>query len=192
MVNHTCRCTLAAFLLLVAGICEARARLGETLEQCVARYGTPVAFDHGRKEEVKALASVTFKKGNVLIMTIILQGKCVCILYSKRGEGDKIEAWDDDDLTLLREFNNNGKETWAPIDKLQDAVAKEYRGLCEDFGLKLSEPASVRSDKQAFGQNYHDKQYCLFSQELLQFIHKERQGASGKEMDKKRKELEGL
>ncbi len=80
--------TILAFLVLFI-TSAAQARLGETFEQCVERYGTPVARD-----EAAGLAE--FQKGNFKITLHFFDGKSDTIDYKSTRplnlEPDEIAA----------------------------------------------------------------------------------------------------
>ena len=64
--------TFLIFLWLGAG---AQARIGETLEECIKRYGEPV-----QREETKTLI---FQKSGISINCGFREGRCVQITYQK-------------------------------------------------------------------------------------------------------------
>ncbi len=76
-----------AFLILLLGCCLARpraaqARLGETREECAARYGAPVAEVAAR---LQGAAGATFTKGDIRIRIEFVDGRAAFISFSRRG-----------------------------------------------------------------------------------------------------------
>lgn len=95
--------TLCAGLLLTG---SARARLGETLEQCTARYGAPVAETAGRLQGAK---SVSFSKAGIRVRVEFLEGKAAFVSFSKHGLSSE------DELQLLD--SNAGTQSWGPVEE---------------------------------------------------------------------------
>jgi len=85
--------------LLMLGI-SAKARIGETPAQCVARYGEPLSVD-------KETMTLGFQKQDIFIMCVFHEGKCVEVAF-KKTEADFSKA---EVETLL---NANGSE-WTSI-----------------------------------------------------------------------------
>ncbi len=87
----------------LVGTEAARARLGETREECVARYGAPVA-------EVPALlegaTGASFLKGEIRIRMEFLEGRAAFVSFSRRGLGQELRQ----ELLEL----NAGPLTWNP------------------------------------------------------------------------------
>ena len=63
---------LVAFLLLSQSVCQAR--LGDTMEQCVARYGQPVPAKDNSIPGGFRLAWITFQKNGYFIKSIFVNG----------------------------------------------------------------------------------------------------------------------
>jgi hypothetical protein len=80
----------------------ARARLGETLDQCIARYGVPVAETNGLMQGEK---SVSFAKAGIRVRIEFMNGKAAFLSFSKHG------LTQNDELQLLE--SNAGKQTWS-------------------------------------------------------------------------------
>ncbi|PTY01002.1 hypothetical protein DB346_15475 [Verrucomicrobia bacterium LW23] len=179
---------LALSLSLVVAITPARARLGETLEQCKARYGEPLgSSETGTKfEPLESCVTFGFKKGDVEIAAIFLRDKCVAISYQKRvAGGDGYETLDKDQLELLRAANTPPKTTWESIDQIARVLGQDYfRGLTS-LGFQLTAwPTDMRSDRLAFAQ-VRGKAYTFVSRELIEAIRKQ-------ELEQKLKDFEGL
>lgn len=70
--------TLALTLVLLASVPQiAQACLGETLEECTKRYGTPTAVDD-------ANGTASFIRNNLNITCYFYKGQCCLLEYSKR------------------------------------------------------------------------------------------------------------
>jgi len=93
--------SLCAGLLLTG---SASARLGETYEQCVARYGPPVAETAGLLQGAK---SVSFAKAGIRVRVEFLGGKAAFLSFSKHG------LTPDDELLLLD--SNAGVQVWSTV-----------------------------------------------------------------------------
>ncbi len=101
------RLILLLILLLPA---LAQARLGETHEQCVARYGSPTEeipdFAIG---SMKVLGSI-FQKDGLEIFAIFVDGRAIQVAYSRRPAADLPAA---QIQTLLTD--NAAGETWRVL-----------------------------------------------------------------------------
>ncbi|RYD38376.1 MAG: hypothetical protein EOP86_00975 [Verrucomicrobiaceae bacterium] len=95
-------------LLLTAG--PARARLGETREECIARYGQPVAETTGL---LQGAQSVSFAKAGIRVRIEFIDGRAAYLSFSKAGLSP------DDELQLL-ESNADG-HLWS---KAEDYVGR--------------------------------------------------------------------
>lgn len=78
-------------LFPVSGIClaagllpvpPARARIGETVEECIVRYGDPVAETTGRLQGVK---SVSFAKAGVRVRIEFVDDKAAFLSFARHG-----------------------------------------------------------------------------------------------------------
>ena len=97
--------TFILFLLIFsAPLISANARLNETLEQCIERYGNP---EPGSGEEGK---DYIFNKSVFTINIRFLNGKAVKIGY-KKNNGETL--FYDEAITL--EESNLGKVKWVPM-----------------------------------------------------------------------------
>jgi hypothetical protein len=93
--------TFAATFLTLMLCISAHARLGETINECIRRYGEPLKAD----EEKKILG---FQKGVFFVMCIFLDGKCESISFKKEDES----AFSVSEFEGLREANGGGLE-WS-------------------------------------------------------------------------------
>jgi hypothetical protein len=71
------------FSILASLTCPAFARLGETPEQCNARYGEPVSIDKDKKE-------ITYQKAGLLVLITFWNGSAQYIIIGK-SERDAID-----------------------------------------------------------------------------------------------------
>ena len=78
------RKALLALVLVVTVSTTAQARLGETPDQLVARYGTPLSEKDQKAEGDKiSLADVIFQKGGFQIEVTVTDGISVCETFKK-------------------------------------------------------------------------------------------------------------
>jgi hypothetical protein len=100
----------------------AGARIGETEEQCVKRYGEPVE----RLREDKTPGDVVvFKTGAFQIKAYFISGKAECLLISKIDRG----KFSNEELSILL-GSNSGNATWMPergIDQIQEYSRSDRR-----------------------------------------------------------------
>jgi len=72
---------ILVLLALAALTLPAHARLGETVDQCIARYGQPVAQED--EPAVPGEKSAIFEKNGYAIWAFFLNGKCGMIIFLK-------------------------------------------------------------------------------------------------------------
>ena len=103
------------FCLLCSAISPAKARIGETLEQCIARYGNPV-------RPIEERMPVTFQKSGLLIGVVFIDGKAAQIMFFKPDQTDgKLSHLSADEIKALLDANGAGR-AWSvspsrPLDK---------------------------------------------------------------------------
>ncbi|MDA7888777.1 hypothetical protein N9A86_05295, partial [Akkermansiaceae bacterium] len=89
-------------LLTLASVCYGR--LGETLDECKARYGKPV-----KVEKTQAgLPRYFFKKNNFEIAVVIYQKKAASIEYLERSKDGKAVEMNRGTVVSLRDKNCPG------------------------------------------------------------------------------------
>src|SRR5208337_3168753 len=100
--SHLCRSLTVLLLLLgVADIC--RARIGDTLEEAIERYGKPV-----RKASADEFAM--FKEASYYLTAHFHDGKTDAITYVKAGsESSTKGAFSDDEIETLLKINGSGQ-----------------------------------------------------------------------------------
>lgn len=91
-------------LLLTGG--PARARLGETREECIARYGQPVAETTGL---LQGAQSISFAKAGIRVRIEFMDGRAAYLNFSKAGLSQ------DDELQLLE--SNAGGHRWSKAEE---------------------------------------------------------------------------
>jgi hypothetical protein len=95
--------TLLLLLLGVANICQAR--IGDTLEEAIERYGKPV-------HKASADEFAMFKEASYYITAHFHDGKTDAITYVKAGSESSTEgAFSDDEIEMLLKINGSG-QTW--------------------------------------------------------------------------------
>jgi len=85
-------------LLLLISTMVLHARLGETEDQCITRYGHPL-----EKISVEGLPAEVFEKGDFLVCVEFLNARAASIAYFKRDHS----AIDDDEKEVLRLIEGN-------------------------------------------------------------------------------------
>jgi len=98
-----------AFVVTVAG--TAQARLGETADQLVQRYGQPLSENDQKGEGGKiALAQVVFQKGGFEVDVTVVDGNSVAELFKKLN-GQPLSL---SEIRTLLGANAQGREWEAP------------------------------------------------------------------------------
>ena len=106
-----------AFVITLAG--TAHARLGETADQLVQRYGQPLSENDQKGEGDKiALADVVFQKGGFQIEVTVIDGISVAEVFKKLN-GQPLSV---DDIRVLLGANSQGREWEAPQTTKGDKV----------------------------------------------------------------------
>jgi hypothetical protein len=103
-LSHLSR-SLTLFLLLlgVANICQAR--IGDTLDQTIERYGKPV-------HKAASNEFVMFKEGSYYVTVHFHDGKTDAINYVKAGSDTSAKrVFSDAEIEMLLKINGNG-QTW--------------------------------------------------------------------------------
>ncbi len=94
--------TLLLLLLGVANICQAR--IGDTLEEAIERYGKPV-------HKASADEFAMFKEASYYITAHFHDGKTDAITYVAGSESSTKGAFSDDEIEMLLKINGSG-QTW--------------------------------------------------------------------------------
>jgi hypothetical protein len=99
-------CLVTALAIVVAAATTAHAIIGETKEQCAARYGEPeVIRDKG--------ALLGYMKGSLVIQSHFHEGKCDSVTYvilSQSGDGNP-RPQSEKDMEIFR-LMNGGEKKW--------------------------------------------------------------------------------
>ena len=112
-------------LVLVQPVSSARARLGETPDQCNASYGKPVTSS---KDDLKSTGVARFEKNGFDIVTTYYKGKCVEILFKKLN-GQRIET---EEVNALLKANKE-QSSWV-----YEACVKPYTQVIRADGRALA------------------------------------------------------
>jgi hypothetical protein len=146
-----------AALSLAVFSSTARARIGESFAECVARYGTPVSV-------VQETKQAYFQVGALLVGAGFFDGKCDFLYFSKGELGNVgiADEFSDTELKILMEASSNGqpwekisggfgKTTWGSdaVDCLAryDALERHLIITTKDF-LKREALRAEEEDKQ--------------------------------------------
>ena len=97
---------LAVFFIALS----VEARIGENIEQCVKRYGNPLAIDKGMKlfDQRTGMEIKQFKKEGVLIKIIFNNNKAVYIEYDYNAL--KLETGESSSVIIKKLMDLNGKD----------------------------------------------------------------------------------
>lgn len=98
-------CQLLGLVALFALLLPCSARVGETPQECVVRYGKP-------KEVDKKALELIFRKGPYAILTVFDQGKCVFISFLKMEPNDAGSQLTAVEIETLLDANI-GKSQWS-------------------------------------------------------------------------------
>ena len=149
-------------LVALALTSPAFARIGETPEQCEARYGKPV--------ETREISS-TYRKGGVIVDCWFIEGRCAKITFQtiQATTTEKDASWNsftEDHKSQLMAANSggerwvrNGGTEYAPIFKTSDGSrnAKLGSGMVtieseswKISNLKLIDPAEIAESIKGF------------------------------------------
>jgi hypothetical protein len=119
-MNRFSPALLALFLLALPSVLEAR--IGETLEQCIARYGPP---DKGPQDSAlhPAATDCGFVKDGLYVVVTVYQGKAVDIMFRKL-DGTPFNASEVKELLtanggtswMVRKVEESDKLEWATKD----------------------------------------------------------------------------
>ena len=118
---HSCG-WLSVLLFLFANICQAR--IGDTLEEAIQRYGKLVS-------KASAEEFAMFKEASYYITAHFHDGKTDAITYVKTGSESSKASFSDDEIEMLLRTNGNG-QTW----ERSKADARLYQWRTEDGKLR--------------------------------------------------------
>jgi len=125
-------------LLLFALGTAANARIGETPAECIARYGEPLKVE-------KETMTIGFQKGDLLIMCVFDEGKCVEIAYQKEGDLSEVEVMTLRDVngTQWNEILNSaiGQQSW------QNETCYATQMMGEGMLIVMTKPQKKRRDE---------------------------------------------
>jgi hypothetical protein len=110
------RTAILSLLFIVGVTATAQARLGETPDQLVARYGQPLSEADQKAEGIKvALAAVVFQKGGFEVDVTVVDGVSVQEVFKKINGGPLTNG----EVKILLNANSQGLG-WEAPDKTQD------------------------------------------------------------------------
>jgi hypothetical protein len=102
---------------LVALVFSAEARIGETEEQCVGRYGKVVRREHNEKPPAEACV---FETGRFVVKAYFLNGHVAALLIHPANQTQFTE----DELSVIMKANSSGA-TWKEVETASGA--REFR-----------------------------------------------------------------
>ena len=110
------KASLLAVAVAIACLSTADARIGETLEQCIQRYGEPFA-------PVKPGEKVGFIKGEFFLLISLYDGKADLIVFAKMGGGvpsakTPPQPMTDSEISKLLEANSHGV-AWTSTESIR-------------------------------------------------------------------------
>lgn len=93
------------FALILSAIGPAHARIGETLEECQARYGS--ATEHSKSEGISL-----FKKSGYIVTCMVTYGKVSVIVFNKEKQRESVfnPPLSDEEISTLQKANSGGSE----------------------------------------------------------------------------------
>lgn len=119
--------TLNTLLLFTIFLSSAQARLGDTIEQCIASYGPEHHFINKPGTDISGrlggtrpandtifktgTARAIFKKDDLQVMAEFRDGVAVVIIYNKLNVAEGATAWSEKELRDLADANKEGS-TW--------------------------------------------------------------------------------
>lgn len=107
----------SGFLFLMLAISPTWARLGETAEECDARYGKPTTVE----KESDGIPNRTYQYGDFLVKVAFIDGKSVCEEFKKTGKN----LLTMEEAQRLLEVNKQGSD-WVLKDDLDDATPESW------------------------------------------------------------------
>jgi hypothetical protein len=84
------------------------ARLGESEQETIARYG-PLVAAYNPGQQNASYRTLAFNKNGYLILAIFIDSRCELVIFRKDDQGE----FSRDDLDLILEANSNGQK-WTP------------------------------------------------------------------------------
>lgn len=141
-------------LTLLSGIAEAR--IGESVEQCISRYGKPIM----RTERPEGQEEIIFKKDYFTISANFFHGVCDSIYYSKskktfwRKEEENIPL-SEGEIGVFMEANAFGK-TWTSFSESDYLYWTEDRDLEAHYwkDLRILSISSRNSRERSLDEAY--------------------------------------
>lgn len=124
--------TAIVFLTLLAT--NAWALIGETPQQCAARYGEPAAVRDGGK-------SLGYQKGRLLILAHFFEGKCDHITFGILADENGNRKEQTGQETAMFRTMNGGDKKWLPGKSTFD----HYLWFTEDLDLQADYDVELRS-----------------------------------------------
>jgi hypothetical protein len=127
---------LLTFLFIVGVTATAQARLGETPDQLVARYGQPLSVDDQKAQGDKVAASkVAFQKGGFEIDVTLSNGVSAAESFKKLNN----EPFTLDEIQYLLNVNQQG-HAWEAPDKVE---GEKIWGRDDAAAAKLSQDGTI-------------------------------------------------
>ena len=134
------------FLLLCTSVF---ARLGETKDQLVARFGNPVnegidqMGSHGRNMAVGP--ELVFTQKDWIITCDLVDGRCARISYRKQGD------WTEEQIQVVLAVNRQGG-TWAKVAEQSGEIFRTWKrddgataGWTDADGISITTPAYLHA-----------------------------------------------
>jgi hypothetical protein len=159
---------------------SASGRIGETKEQCDARYGMPKSVIDHRADSFDS--SADYEKGGVSVTVYFMDGKASLIYFGKTnriGPQAHKELWHEYEIRALLERNGGGKK-WEliPEEKLVELgkTMEAFRSFDDLVLLPGEKPLGVwtTSDRELIAINYTDSNdkrsdgFCMVTRTSLE------------------------
>jgi hypothetical protein len=141
---------LLTFVFILCVTVTAQARLGESADQLVARYGQPLSENDQKREGDKiALADVIFQKGGFRIEVTVTDGISVAEVFSKLNS-DPLTV---NEVRTLLNDNSQGYDWQAPqVDKGEEWWTRDDNAtahLAQDGSLTIKSKELVAKENAA-------------------------------------------
>jgi hypothetical protein len=151
---HRCLC----LILFFAAVLPAYARLGETKEQSIARYETPVpqAPEASGGEDI-----LLFKKNGIEINATFENGKCVDLTFLNLDHSD----FTDDEINTLLSLNSQGLEwkvnptphQYEGCKTVKEWTRTDGADACHSLGEGLTSDSAGTYSFEICTKEYNDK-----------------------------------
>lgn len=162
MNRARCSCTFLCAVFIAGSGCLAHGRIGETLDQCIERYGkvrnvTEPISGALPDEIIREYRAYRFEKGNYTLLVWFVNDKAAQLVFRKSG----MQSFSEDERDLLLranlsggEFKIKGAHRWESADgavKARTAGSAVLTITTKEFEQHLERKAKQRASEQLQG-----------------------------------------